>query len=106
MQMLMNKNVITRSETWVYGYHVETKPQSSQWISITSPQPPKNTGSLVQCESDTVFIDCEGIIHYEFLPCGQIVNKEYYLKVMKRLRGAVGRKRPDLWRGEKMVAAS
>jgi hypothetical protein len=34
------------------------------------------------------------------------VNKEYYLKVMRSLRGAVGRKRPDLWRGEKMVAAS
>jgi len=31
------------------------------------------------------------------------VNKEYYLKVMKRLRGAVGRKRSDLWRGEKWL---
>jgi hypothetical protein len=34
-----------------------------------------------------------------------MVNKEYFLKVKKRLRGAVRRKRPDLWRG-KMVAAS
>jgi hypothetical protein len=32
----------------------------------------------------TVFFDCEGVIHHELLPCGQMVNKEYYLKVMKR----------------------
>jgi hypothetical protein len=58
----------------------------------------KSTGSLVNCESDTVCFDCEGIIHHKFLPCGQMVNKDYYLKVMKMLRGAVRRKRPDLWR--------
>ena len=37
----------------------------------------------------TVVFDCEGIIHHDFLPCGQTVNKEYYLNVMKRLREAV-----------------
>jgi len=105
MQMLMKENVITGAETWVYGYDVETKAQSSQWVSITSPRPQKSTGSLVQCESDTVFFDCEGIIHHEFLPYGQIVNKEYYLKVIKRLRGAVGRK-GLICGGGKMVAAS
>jgi len=40
----------------------------------------------------TVSFDCEGIIHHEFLLRGQTVNKEYYLKVMQRLRGAVRRK--------------
>jgi hypothetical protein len=39
-----------------------------------------------------VFLDCEGIVRHEFLPYGQIVNKEYYLKVMKKVGGAVGRK--------------
>jgi hypothetical protein len=33
------------------------------------------------------------------------VNIEY-LKVMKSLREAVRRKRPDFWREEKMVASS
>jgi hypothetical protein len=28
------------------------------------------------------------------------VNKEYYLEVRKRLREAMGRKRPDLWWGK------
>jgi len=48
----------------------------------------------------TLCFDCEGIIHYEFLLHDQTVNKEYYLRVIKRLREAVRRKRPDLWRGK------
>jgi len=31
------KNVITGDETWVYGYDVETKMQSSQWMGKLSP---------------------------------------------------------------------
>jgi len=33
------KNVITGDETWVYGYDVETKVQSPQWVGKSSPQP-------------------------------------------------------------------
>jgi len=36
----------------------------------------------VEKESDaTVFMDYNGIVHHEFLPEGQTVNKEYYLGV-------------------------
>ena len=35
------KNVITGDETWVYGYDVETKVQSSQWMGKLSPRPKK-----------------------------------------------------------------
>ena len=31
--------IITGDESWVYGYDVETKVQSSQWTSKTSPRP-------------------------------------------------------------------
>ena len=31
------KNVMTGDETWVYGYDVETKVQSSQWVGKSSP---------------------------------------------------------------------
>jgi len=34
----------------------------------------------------TVFMDYNGIVHYEFLPEDQTVNKEYYLGVIRRLR--------------------
>jgi hypothetical protein len=33
------KNVITRDETWVYVYDVDTKVQSSQWVGKSSPRP-------------------------------------------------------------------
>ena len=35
------KNIITGDETWVYGYDVETKMQSSQWMGKGSPRPKK-----------------------------------------------------------------
>ena len=36
------KNIITGDETWVYGYDIETKIQSSQWIGKGSPRPKKH----------------------------------------------------------------
>ena len=35
------KNIITGDETWVYGYDVETKMHSSQWMGKGSPRPKK-----------------------------------------------------------------
>ena len=36
-----------------------------------------------------VVFDWKGLVHHEFIPRGQTVNKEYYRKVLKRLREAV-----------------
>jgi hypothetical protein len=69
---------------------VMLKPKASQLVSKMSPRPKMvqqvwfNVNVML-----TVFFDFEGIIHHEFLPCGQTVNKEYYLNVMKSLREAV-----------------
>ena len=48
----------------------------------------------------TVFFDCNSVVHYEFLPQGRIVNKEYYLEVMSRLREAIRQKRTELWKNQ------
>ncbi len=45
----------------------------------------------------TVFFDFNGIVQHEFLPQGQIVNKDYNLQVQCHLCEAVQRKYPDLW---------
>ncbi|UYV76531.1 hypothetical protein LAZ67_14001018 [Cordylochernes scorpioides] len=92
---------ITGDEAWVYGYDVETKAQSSQWKLPHEPRPKKarqvrsNVKVLL-----TVFFDCRGVVHHEFLPQGRTVKKEYYLQVMRNFREAIRQKRPDLWKNK------
>ncbi|UYV71809.1 hypothetical protein LAZ67_9000495 [Cordylochernes scorpioides] len=95
------QRVITGDEAWVYGYDVETKAQSYQWKLPHEPRPKKarqvrsNVKVLL-----TVFFDCRGVVHHEFLPQGRTVNKEYYLQVMRNLREAIRQKRSDLWKNK------
>ena len=44
------------------------------------------------------FFDSEGIVHHEYTPDGQTINKEFYLEVLRHLRESVRRKRPEKWR--------
>ena len=86
----MHVHRFSNIESWVYGYDVETKAQSSQWKHTESPRPKKAR----QVRSNvkilfTVFFDYHGVEHQEFLPQGCTVNKEYYLEVMHRLREAI-----------------
>jgi hypothetical protein len=43
------------------------------------------------------FFDIKDIVHFEFISQGQTVNQAYYVEILKRLREAVCRKRPELW---------
>ncbi|KAJ4426501.1 hypothetical protein ANN_27315 [Periplaneta americana] len=90
--------VITGDESWVYGYDPETKRQSSQWKHPESPRPKKarQVRSKIKVML-TVFFDVRGIVNHEYAPEGQMVTKEYYHDVLRRLRDAVRRKRPDMW---------
>ena len=83
---------------WVYGYYVETKIQLLQWMGKGSPHPKKAWLSQSKIKVlMVVFFDWKGIVHHEFVPNGQMVNKKLYQKVLVRLRDAVCRKRPELW---------
>jgi hypothetical protein len=59
------------------------------------PEAQKGTTGSKQCEGDTVFFHYRGVVHLEYAPLGQAVNKEYY-QVLHHLREAVRRKRPEL----------
>ena len=50
-----------------------------------------------------VFFYCNGVVHYESLPQGRTVNKEYYLEVMRRLREAIPEKRTELWKSQSWI---
>lgn len=93
------KCIITGDETWIYAYDPETAQQSSEYRAKNEPKPkkPRQNRSKVKVML-TVYFDYRGVVHQEFLPPGQTVNKEYYLGVMRRLRESIRRKRPELWK--------
>ena len=93
------KRVIAGEELWVYSYDVKTKAQSSQWTHTESLRP--KTARQVQSKVNvllTVFFNYHGVVHQEFLSQVNTVNKEYYFEVMRRLREAIRKKRPELWK--------
>jgi len=89
------KNIVTGDESWVYGYDPKTKQQSSQWKGPTSPRPKVRGKTTVML---LAFFDSEDIVHHEYAPDGQTINKEFYVEFLRRLRESVRRKRPEKWR--------
>lgn len=90
--------IITGDEFWMYGYDPETKSQLSQWKHSTSPRPKKahQVRSNVKVML-TAFFDSHGMVHHKYAPQDQTITKEYYKDVLRCLRDAVWRKRPELW---------
>ncbi|XP_069669499.1 organic solute transporter alpha-like protein [Periplaneta americana] len=50
-----------------------------------------------------VFFDIQGLVNFEFIPKGRTVSKETHVPILRRLRDAVRRKRPNLWQGQNWV---
>ena len=87
---------VIAGDSWVYGYDPETKRQSSQWESLTSPRPKKAGQVESNLKSMIItFFDIKGIVHKEFVPTGQTVNSGFYWEVLRRLREEVQRHRPQ-----------
>ena len=94
----MFDRVITSDETWCFQYDTETKWQSMQRKTQISPRPKKACISQSEVKNMLVcFCDHKGIVHYEFIAQGQMVNQHCYLEVLTRLQECVWRKRPGLW---------
>ena len=87
MQMVMKtflRASITGDETWVYGYAVETKMQSSQWMGKGPLDQKKKHTQMSQSKIKVLlvmFFDWKGIVHHELVPRGQMVNKQLYQDV-------------------------
>ena len=79
---MFTEQIITGYETWVYGYDIETKVQSSQWVGKFSPRAKKarQVRSNVKVLLTVFFFDNLGVIHHEFPTAGQTINRWYYLK--------------------------
>jgi len=84
--------VITGDESWVFDYNPETKRQSSEWHTKSSPRPKKACMSRSRVKTTIiVFSDSCGIVHKEFVPPGQTVNRAFYKEVLEQLRKWVQR---------------
>ena len=86
-------------ESWIYCYDPETKTQSSQGKHDGSPRPKnaretKFTHKLLMILF--FFFDSTGMICMHWVLTGQILNKEYYVEVLRESRKRFRRKRPAL----------
>ena len=61
----------------------ETKQQSEEWQTKSSPHPKNARMSRSRVKTMiTVFFNSHGIVHKEFVPQGQIVNHAFYTEVL------------------------
>ena len=92
------KCIITGDDAWDYAHDPETTDQSSEYRSKGEARPKRALQSRSKIKlTMTVFFDFRVVVHYEFLPARQTVNKEYYLSVMRCLCETLRLKRPELW---------
>jgi len=97
-------HVITGDESWVYEYDLELKSQSREWRQEGEPRPKKARRSRSNIKTMAiVFFDIRGVVHHEYVPQGQTVNKEYYVEVLKRLRDRVRRARPEMFKEKSWI---
>ena len=90
--------VVTGDESWVFDYDPETKRQSEEWHTKSSPCPKKACMSRSRVKTMIIvfFSDSRGIVHKEFVPPGQKFNHAFYKDVLERLRNRVQRVRTDI----------
>jgi len=70
-----------------------------QWKSTSSPRQKKARMSRSKFKAMLiVFFDIQGIVMAQWVPSGQMVNQQYYIEVLTKLRKRVRRERPELWR--------
>jgi len=92
-------SVITGDECWVYRYDLEKKKMSSQWSTLSSPRPKKAWKVKSNIKTMLIaFFDIDGLVHHEFVPTRQTVNKECYKTVLRHLGDTVRRHNPEKWR--------
>ena len=63
------KKVITGDESWMYGYDIETKASRRAKIEKST------SSSVIMKALLTVFFNCHGMGHHEFLSEDRTVNK-------------------------------
>jgi hypothetical protein len=85
-------------ESWIYGYDLETKQQSSQWKNLQSPR--AKEVHKVRSSTKSMLIDffgVKGIVHREIVPPNITINSDFYCDILICLRENVQREGPEIW---------
>lgn len=101
------ERVITGDECWVFEYDPETKRQSMEWHTATSPRPKKARMSKSKIKCMLIcFFDRHGIVHKEFVPQGRTVNQHFYRKVLKKSLSSATKHQNELGAASRQRAIS
>jgi hypothetical protein len=88
---------VTGDKTWIFEYDPDTKRRSSEWHTSNSPRPKKGRMSKSKIKTMLIcFFDIQGIVHKEFVPQGQAVNKHCYREILEWPRKRFHRVRPQI----------
>ncbi len=91
--------IITGDESFFPVYDPAAKETTASWLARNEVRPSKVQGSKwTKKVMFIVFWDSTGVILREFVPAGMGVNGLFYASFMRRLREAIRRKRPNVWR--------
>jgi len=95
------KNIITGKKRWFMGMMLKQRcNRRSGWrngiIDLKKARMSRSKFKVML----VVFFDWKGIVNHEFVPRGQMVNKQLYQEVLTRLRDAVLGKRHELWENQ------
>ena len=77
-------NLLTVDETWVYYQSKETLRTAGRWQKPGERQP--EVGRIGQTSKKvmaTVFWNCRGIVHVDYLATGKSINQHYYNDLLK-----------------------
>jgi len=98
------ENVETCDESWFFQCDLESKRQSMHWKSPSSPRQKKARQRISKFKATMiVFFDIRRIVHVDWVPEGQTVNKVYYKEVLTNLREWLRRRRPEMWKNVSWV---
>jgi hypothetical protein len=88
--------IATENESWAVQYDPETKRQSMQWTSKSSPSPKKFPLQMSKIKTTLItFFGQQGVIHKELVLEGQTGNSAFYVEVIGRLLKRTSRVRPQ-----------
>ena len=95
---------ITGDESWVFRYDPETKRQSRQWKSVSSPRPKKARMQRSQVKVMLItFFNHQGMVHHEFVSQGQTVNQHFEKEVPTHHVNKIRQIQRAFWAGKTYI---